>query len=532
MASSVLNPDAPGPQSHEWAARLIPGAAPAFRGDRKKPPKSASSRFAALTAPAQFPQPPNFSVSHTAATLLPSPLRSRTSRNWLRSVTADFALITVTWLLIGALTASLGHAENGPLVPRSLLGIALLHAALITLLGYSEGLYSGTGLSQQVHTLGKSILWATIMLGLAYAMQGAATNLVAEVFGAGVLDFVMLLAWRWEELRRERAAGQSERVLRNVLIVGAGSLGRHIAAHLERHPEEGRALCGFIDEELPLGDGVIGRVSNLAHLARTGFVDEVLVATPHDRELTLRVLQESRRLRLDVEMVPDLFGCSPEGAEVERVGDLPVICLHEERLPIAGLMVKRVLDIAAAGGALLLLSPLLCLIAVLIKLDSKGSVFYAAKRAGRKGGLFRCYKFRTMVSNAEELKQALRGQNQRGGPIFKIADDPRVTRVGRRLRRYSLDELPQLWNVLRGEMSLVGPRPHPLDDYAAYDIEHLARLDVTPGLTGLWQVTARRDPSFQRAIELDREYIRSWSLGMDARILLKTVRAVVQGSGD
>lgn len=137
-----------------------------------------------------------------------------------------------------------------------------------------------------------------------------------------------------------------------------------------------------------------------------------------------------------------------------------------------------------------------------------------------------------MVSNAEDLKKVLRDQNQRSGPIFKIADDPRITRIGRLLRRYSLDELPQLWNVLRGEMSLVGPRPHPVDDFAAYQVEHLARLDVTPGITGLWQVTARRDPSFHRGMELDREYIRSWSLGMDARILLKTVKAVVRGSGD
>lgn len=137
-----------------------------------------------------------------------------------------------------------------------------------------------------------------------------------------------------------------------------------------------------------------------------------------------------------------------------------------------------------------------------------------------------------MVSNADELKHALRNRNERSGPFFKIANDPRITRVGRFLRRYSLDELPQLWNVLRGEMSLVGPRPHPLDDFAAYELEHLDRLDVTPGLTGLWQVTARRDSSFQKGIELDREYIRSWSLSMDIRILLQTLRAVVQGSGD
>jgi lipopolysaccharide/colanic/teichoic acid biosynthesis glycosyltransferase len=210
---------------------------------------------------------------------------------------------------------------------------------------------------------------------------------------------------------------------------------------------------------------------------------------------------------------------------------LPVICLHAERLP-AGLVLKRVLDVAVAGLTLMALAPLLAVIAGFIRLDSRGPVLYCAQRAGRKGKLFRCYKFRTMVSGADRLKDDLRENNQRSGPFFKISNDPRITRLGRFLRRYSLDELPQLWNVVKGDMSLVGPRPHPLEDVAGYEIEHLARLDVTPGITGLWQVTARRDPSFQRGMELDREYIRTWSLRSDMRILLKTFLAVVQGSGD
>ena len=190
------------------------------------------------------------------------------------------------------------------------------------------------------------------------------------------------------------------------------------------------------------------------------------------------------------------------------------------------------MDVIGAGLALTALLSLLAVIAALIKLDSAGPVLYCAPRAGRKGRLFRCYKFRTMVTDADALKERLRCDNQRAGPCFKIAGDSRITRLGRFLRRYSLDELPQLWNVFKGDMSLVGPRPHPLDDVAGYEIEHLARLDVTPGITGLWQVTARRDPSFQRVMELDREYIRTWSLGSDVRILLKTVLAVVRGSGD
>ncbi len=318
---------------------------------------------------------------------------------------------------------------------------------------------------------------------------------------------------------------------KRVLIVGAGAFGRRIASCIQSHPEQGRVVCGFLDDRHPLGGEVIGRTSNLAHLSRSSFVDEVILAAPQDREMTLDVLREARRLHLDVEMAVDLFGCEPAQALVERVGDFPVICLHREPLPVARLLAKRALDVLGAGFGLLFLAPVFAVLAALIKWDSPGPVIYAAARAGRKGKPFRCYKFRTMLRNADHLKNDLRLRNERSGVFFKIADDPRITYVGRWLRRYSLDELPQLWNVLRGEMSLVGPRPHPLDDFAAYGVEHLARLDVTPGITGLWQVTARRDPSFERGVVLDREYIEAWSLSMDLHILFKTVKVVLRGSG-
>ena len=327
--------------------------------------------------------------------------------------------------------------------------------------------------------------------------------------------------------REVRARGGA----RNVLIVGAGGLGQRIANYLEKHPEMGRSVCGFLDDRKLAGKRVMGRTTDLAELARTAFVDEVILAAPHDRELTLRVLRTAQQLRLDVKMAPDLFGCEPM-REMERIGDMPLISLHEEPLPVAGLLLKRVLDVVGAGLALILLGPALVALGILVRLDSPGPALYAALRAGRKGRAFRCYKFRTMVRDADGLKEKLRGKNQRQGPFFKITDDPRITRVGRWLRRYSLDELPQLWNVLRGEMSLVGPRPHPLDDFSGYAIEHLPRLDVMPGMTGLWQVTARRDPSFQAGMKLDIEYIRRWSLGMDLRILLKTAAVVLRGSGE
>jgi exopolysaccharide biosynthesis polyprenyl glycosylphosphotransferase len=316
-----------------------------------------------------------------------------------------------------------------------------------------------------------------------------------------------------------------------VLIVGAGETGRRVATFLEAHPENVRTVYGFLDNEKSMGDGVIGRVEDLARLARKGFVDEIILAVARDPELTLQVLREARRLRLDVEIIPELFGCRLEGNAIDWIGDLPAIRLHSERLPSAELELKRLVDVVGAGLALMFASPLLAFIAIGIRLDSRGPILYRAQRAGLKGRLFRCHKFRTMVNDADALKDGLRSNNERSGPFFKITNDPRITRLGRFLRRYSLDELPQLWNVLKGEMSLVGPRPHPADEYAAYEIEHLARLDVRPGITGLWQVTARRDPSFERGMELDREYIRTWSLGSDLRILARTVSAVLHGSG-
>lgn len=209
----------------------------------------------------------------------------------------------------------------------------------------------------------------------------------------------------------------------------------------------------------------------------------------------------------------------------------PTVTSRKISRPRFAVAMKRTIDIFCSALGLLAAAPLMAVIATFIKLDSRGPVFYCAPRAGKMGRSFVCVKFRTMINNANAMKAGLRSENERKGPFFKIARDPRVTRLGKILRRYSLDELPQLWNVMIGEMSLVGPRPHPLDDCQFYLPRDLRRLDVTPGITGLWQVTARRDPSFQRNMALDLEYIERWSLTMDLQILYRTVFVVLQGTG-
>ena len=204
---------------------------------------------------------------------------------------------------------------------------------------------------------------------------------------------------------------------------------------------------------------------------------------------------------------------------------------REHPILITGLFLKRIVDISFSTIAFLFLWPLLLVIALAIKLESPGPIIYASPRAGKKGQIFFCYKFRTMFDGADELRDSLRKFNERQDPFFKIADDPRVTRLGRFLRKYSLDELPQFWNVLKGDMSLVGPRPHPADDYARYRPEDQSRLDVKPGITGLWQIMARTNPSFETCMTLDLEYMKNWSLVLDFELLVRTIPAVIAGEG-
>jgi exopolysaccharide biosynthesis polyprenyl glycosylphosphotransferase len=523
-------------------ARLIPGDNSVRQRCGRRPPKSVGALSQERVAEffgvsARVPQNP-------LALLVPNPLQNRMPWRLMRLAATDFVLIALNWLILGALMLPLRIPfprirlfEFAVGAPGALMGIALLHAALIILIAHTDGLYAwNRGLRQQASILARSILWATVLLSFCYSLQGASRATGALLSCAALLHFAALWAWRWQN-QKMQFRGTELREVRNVLIVGADATGRRLLSFLEANPGDGRAFYGFLDNEQPLGDGVIGRIDDLSTLARTGFVDEVILAAPRDRYMAIQVLEEARALRLDVKIVPDLFGCTlginaAAINELDCIGDLPLISLHAEQVPAMGLVLKRLMDMVGSGLILVIFAPLMAAIAALIKLDSRGEILYRAQRVGKKGKLFRCYKFRTMVSNADALKNQLRQtNNERSGPIFKIAEDPRITRLGRFLRKYSLDELPQLWNVLKGDMSLVGPRPHTADDYAAYEVEHLSRLDVTPGITGLWQVTARRDSSFHRGMELDREYIQSWSLASDMRILARTVLAVVSGSG-
>ena len=419
-------------------------------------------------------------------------------------------------------TASLG-------LPESAFGLLLLYGALFTLLGYSERLYhpETVGRSRERRVLAKALFWSTVLVGAALGASGVRVVPLIVLGVATPMNFLLLLGRR--NYRRRSSAPVAD--ARNVLIVGAGSQGRKLASHLECTQIRKYIVRGFLDEHEAIGGEIRGRVADLAWVARREFVDEIILTVPPSSEVAQQAIWEARRNRIDVKLVPDLLGFDPSPVMLEKFGDVPVLTLCEEPIPAIGLLLKRAVDVLLSTVGLMLSAPLLACVAMAIKLDSPGPLLYRATRLGRKGRRFACYKFRTMVADADKFKDGLRQFNERRGATFKIANDPRVTRVGRILRRYSLDELPQLWNVLRGEMSLVGPRPHPLDDFERYALEDLQRLEVIPGITGLWQVTARSDPSFERSMRLDRQYITGWSLRMDFWILCKTLGAVVKGEG-
>ncbi len=270
---------------------------------------------------------------------------------------------------------------------------------------------------------------------------------------------------------------------------------------------------------------------DLRTVALSHFVDELFITLPSDRELVKEMVLEARQLRLGLKIVPDLYDGLGWRAPLHMIGGFPVMDLHWQPISTFGLALKRAMDISIAALGLILTAPILGIAALWIRLDSLGPAIYAARRVGKKGRKFPCYKLRTMIENADAHKENLRGVNDREGPFFKMEGDPRITRCGQWLRKFSIDELPQLVNVLVGDMSLVGPRPHPVDDFERYTPENLRRLDVKPGLTGLWQVTARRDPSFETSMALDLNYIENWSLRLDIQILLKTLPEVFHGSG-
>ena len=465
------------------------------------------------------------------------------TRNFL--LVADFALV---WC--GSLAAWWFRfvANSPPIPPGEYWAAYSRHAAflylysiLFLLFAYGRKLYvppRRPEFLQEVLDVLKVSLSATVVLSAFIYVSGHKEISREVIFGTLALSFLFLVAWR-AFLRFPGVGGLTE--TRNVLIIGAGAAGQALRRYLEDTPQLGYSVKGYTDRrsrsrdsnspDSYLGQPILGPISELDSIIRTHFIDEVLITLPGARELIKDVVIQARNCGTHVRVVPDLYDGLALGAPVESMGEFPTVTLHCRTIPALQLMIKRSVDAVVSAVALAVLSPLFLLIAILIKLDSKGPVFYNSVRVGKKGRTFVCHKFRTMIADAEKQKESVQHLNEREGILFKISNDPRITRLGRSLRKWSLDELPQFWNVLKGDMSLVGPRPPVPDEFKQYALEHLRRLEVVPGLTGLWQVESRQSPSFREYIQMDLKYIDSWSIWLDIRLILKTFYVVFAGTG-
>jgi exopolysaccharide biosynthesis polyprenyl glycosylphosphotransferase len=353
------------------------------------------------------------------------------------------------------------------------------------------------------------------------------------------LDLVALVSVRlgivWY-FRRSLRQGHS---FRGVLIVGSGARARRVAAALREHAEWGLRIVGHLDPDptrigAPVLDAtVLGTLDDISAVLKANVIDDVIVAVPRvlipDVDKVVKACEEEG-IRLS--LMADVFDLRVARTRLVTLGSIPLLTLETVAQDEWKLLLKRLLDLTAALALLPVLAPLGAVIALAIKLDSPGPVFFVQDRVGLHKRHFRMLKFRTMVTGADRLLAGLEHLNEAEGPIFKIANDPRVTRVGRLLRRTSLDELPQILHVLTGEMSLVGPRPMSLRDVDLFDqgIQR-KRFSVKPGLTCLWQVSGRSQLPFSKWLELDLRYIEHWGLVLDLKILLRTIPAILRGTG-
>jgi exopolysaccharide biosynthesis polyprenyl glycosylphosphotransferase len=443
------------------------------------------------------------------------------------------ATLTVTWLaLVGRAEASPSLTPAG--VPATLVALAGGWIAAVV----TSGLYDHRR-AWSIQRDGQALIQAavlTMVCGFALGtVVGAPPAILLAIIGVPPLLACAGLAARMGMKafgERNRGAGAT----RYILVVGLGDAAREFATRIDERWWLRLEILGFLGdategERLPEAT-YLGTVDDLTRILHERIVDDVAVCLqPGDASIGWVVTtarDEGKTIHMPVGVGP----LDRAAASVEDLGGLTLVTVGVGPNQTLAMHVKRYVDIVGAIVGLVVLSPILVVAAVAILLTDGRPVLFRQQRAGLNGRPFRIVKFRTMTRDADSQRDALRASNEiSGSASFKLTEDPRVTRVGRVLRKTSIDELPQLWNVLKGEMSLVGPRPHPFDDVAGYAPWHRRRLSVKPGITGLWQVKGRLDPTFDHWVQLDLEYIDHWSIWLDFRLLLKTVPALLRAEG-
>ena len=387
----------------------------------------------------------------------------------------------------------------------------------------------------EVWEVAKSVFFSSLMMIIAMFVIKLSDFPRSVLFLATTFAFMSLSVWRiLKRFLVEYLVIQGYNNF-NVLIVGAGKIGEALAQEIQKKPALGLNIVGYLDDfktddSHAKGVKILGKISSFAKIARREFINKVFITCHHDGEGFLKLLEQAKDLGIAVRVVPHGFELITGEFTKYNIGFIPILeyCDAERFHKQVG---KRLFDFTTSFILAVVMLPVFLVIAILIKLNSPGSIFYISKRYGRGGHIFKMYKFRSMQTGSDNMTDQIRDKNEVDGPIFKIKNDPRVTKIGRILRRYSIDELPQIFNVVQGHMSLVGPRPLPISQIQKEDLRQLQRLEVRPGITGLWQTRGRSDISFVRLVKWDVWYINNWSFWLDLSILFKTIPVVIKGKG-
>ncbi len=469
------------------------------------------------------------------------------SRRWLLAQAALDALliniaIAIAWYIRYELEISPSFGEGFFYHPyTAYLPLAGLLTLLLLFVFRLEGLYPlarGQSLLDEIYTIVNGTTTA-ILLVMAFTFFVRPLVFSRAMYVYAALGIILLLSLvRLIERQIFARLRQWGIGVDRVLIVGAGEVGRALMRNIVARPDLGYQVVGFVDDDSERGHTDIGRfkalggTNGLPTLLRELSVDSVIITLPWSaREKIIGLMDLCQRVGTVAKIVPDLFQLSLSHVAIDEVGGIPLIGVRETRLNWLDSVTKRAIDLVGSLALFLVFAPVMGIIVLLIRLDSPGPVIFAQTRVGQNGRRFTAYKFRSMRVGAEEELSMLNELNEATGPLFKIRHDPRRTRVGGWLRRTSLDELPQLWNVLRGEMSLVGPRPAIPSEVEQYRDWHRRRLDIKPGITGLWQVSGRSELTFDEMVMLDIYYIENWSPWLDVWILLRTIPTMLLARG-